>query len=80
MTRCLPGVPISDHLPCNGSKAGNQTNCAAGAIVIEAAWIVSLGSASNILYLDSNHEFPHAPQSTFFRPGTLVAQMRLQRE
>ncbi|MET0691103.1 MAG: hypothetical protein ABWZ38_08720, partial [Candidatus Binatia bacterium] len=37
--------------------------------------IVSVGSASNILYLDSNQEFPHATQSTLFRPGTLVAQM-----
>ena len=46
---------------------------------MEAARIVSVGSASNILYLDSNQEFPHATQPTLFRPGTLVAQIHYSR-
>ena len=75
LTHCLAEALISDRLPCNGSKAERPTTCAAGAIVIEAARIVSVGSASNILYLDSNQEFPHATQPTLFRPGMLVAQV-----
>jgi len=76
LTPCLAGALIADRLPCNDSKAENPTICGAGAIVIEAARIVSVGSASSILYLDSNHESPHATQSTLFRSGTLVAQMQ----
>jgi hypothetical protein len=54
MTRCLPRETDSVYSPQAGNKLWKVTYRSVGAIVIEPARLVSLGSMSNILYLDSD--------------------------
>jgi len=53
MTRCLPREANSVYSPHAGNKVWKVIQRSAGAIVNETVRLVSVGSMSNILYLDS---------------------------